>query len=92
MSRSTLIAIVLALAAIVNGALPAMAQDPKRQERTITLSATGSASAVPDFATIMVGVMTEGDTANVALAAARRAALAGAAVAAGAGALTVAGN
>lgn len=69
MSRSTLIAIALALAAIVNGALPAMAQDPKRQERTITLSATGSASAVPDFATIMVGVMTEGDTANVALAA-----------------------
>jgi hypothetical protein len=46
-----------------------MAQDQTKPQRTMTISATGTVTAAPDHATIMVGVMTQGASAADALAA-----------------------
>ena len=51
--------------AIVNS--PLMAQDAKPMDRTVTVSATGTASAVPDEANIQTGVSSEAKTAREAL-------------------------
>ena len=48
--------------------LPAAAED-NRMERTITVSATGTATAIPDRARIATGVVTEAATAREALSA-----------------------
>lgn len=47
----------------------AMAAEPgKQQERTVSVSATGSVGAEPDLATISTGVVAEAETAHEALA------------------------
>lgn len=62
-TRSTLF---LGLIAAVFVSLPAAAED-KRMDRTITVSATGQSSAVPDAARIQSGVTAEAATAREAL-------------------------
>lgn len=66
-SRS-LIPALLALAAAAVTTYPAAAEDP-RMERTITVSATGTATAIPDSARIQTGVVAEAATAREALSA-----------------------
>jgi uncharacterized protein len=46
---------------------PGMAADDDKAQRFVSVSASGSVSAVPDIATISAGVLTEGDTARDAL-------------------------
>jgi uncharacterized protein len=59
----------LALAAVLSAGGMAAAAEPERgQERTVSVSATGSVAAEPDHATISVGVVSEADTAREALA------------------------
>ena len=64
----TALPILLALAAVALTALPADAED-HRMDRTITVSATGTATAVPDSARIQTGVVAEAATAREALSA-----------------------
>lgn len=59
-------ALLLTLAAFVLAAAPAAAEDT-RMDRTITVSATGQATAVPDEARIQTGVVAEAATAREAL-------------------------
>jgi len=59
----------VALAAAVSAAGVATAAEPERaQERTVSVSATGSVVTEPDHATISIGVVSEADTAREALA------------------------
>jgi uncharacterized protein len=58
-------ALLVAAALVMAG--PGMAADDKTAERFVSVSASGSVSAVPDLATISAGVLTEGDTARDAL-------------------------
>jgi uncharacterized protein YggE len=62
-----LAASALLVAAALVMARPGMAADDKTAERFVSVSASGSVSAVPDLATISAGVLTEGDTARDAL-------------------------
>jgi uncharacterized protein YggE len=66
--RRTLLPTLLALAAALLTPLPAAAEDA-RMDRTITVSATGTATAVPDAARIQTGVIAEAATAREALSA-----------------------
>lgn len=59
---------LLALVAVAFSTLPVAAEAP-RMERTITVSATGTATAVPDSARIQTGVVSEATTAREALTA-----------------------
>lgn len=66
--------LAIALAALMGGAItPAIAQStsppdaPRMTERTVSVSAQGRASAVPDRASISTGVQTEADTAREAM-------------------------
>jgi uncharacterized protein len=56
---------LLATLLVVGG--PVMAAEPDRQDRTVSVSATGSVAAEPDLATISTGVVSEADTAREAL-------------------------
>jgi uncharacterized protein len=59
----------VALAAVWWAGGVAMAAEPgKQQERTVSVSATGSVAAEPDLATISTGVLAEAETAHEALA------------------------
>jgi hypothetical protein len=69
MNRLTSLALLLTIATALLGATPAIAEEQSRPQRVITLSATGTVTAAPDYATIMVGVMTQGKTAADALSA-----------------------
>ncbi len=64
----TLHLLLLALLCWAIVSLPATAED-NRMERTITVSATGSATAIPDRARIATGVVSEAATAREALSA-----------------------
>lgn len=59
---------LLALVAFALTTVSAAAEDP-RMDRTITVSATGTATAVPDSARIQTGVVSEAATAREALSA-----------------------
>src|SRR4029450_7729992 len=65
--RQALAIAALLVAAALGMAGPGMAADDKTAERFVSVSASGSVSAVPDLATISAGVLTEGDTARDAL-------------------------
>lgn len=65
---ATTLPALLALAAMTQFTAPARAQEA-RMERTVTVSATGSATAVPDTARIATGVVSEAATARDALSA-----------------------
>jgi uncharacterized protein YggE len=58
--------LALGILALATHAVPAVAED-KTMDRTITVSATGSATAVPDAARIQTGVVFEAATAREAL-------------------------
>jgi uncharacterized protein len=61
---------LLAAAAILAATItPSFAEDAMKALRTISISGHGEVSAVPDMASISVGVMTQADTAADALAA-----------------------
>lgn len=65
-----LLSLALVLAPSALPLTPALAQEPaKMTERTVSVSATGSASAEPDRAAISTGVMTEAATAREAMSA-----------------------
>lgn len=60
--------LICAVMALVLTTFSAAAEDP-RMDRTITVSATGTATAVPDSARIQTGVVSEAATAREALSA-----------------------
>jgi uncharacterized protein YggE len=66
--RRTFPTILLAVSAIACSTMPAATEDA-RMDRTITVSATGTATAVPDSARIQTGVVAEAATAREALSA-----------------------
>lgn len=66
--RRTLNVTLLALTAMAVSTFSAAAED-HRMDRTITVSATGTATAVPDSARIQTGVVSEAATARAALSA-----------------------
>jgi uncharacterized protein len=68
LTSRTLNATILALVALAFPTLSAAAED-LRMDRTITVSATGTAAAVPDSARIQNGVVAEAATARDALSA-----------------------
>lgn len=57
----------LLLAALAFIVEPVMANDDRKDERSISVSASGSVPAVPDIAYISAGVVSEADTARTAL-------------------------
>lgn len=61
-----LLAALVALAAI-SEARQGMAADGDRQERFVSVSASGAVSAEPDIAYVQTGLVTEGDTAKDAI-------------------------
>jgi uncharacterized protein YggE len=65
-TQALAVAVLLATAAIMM-ARPGMAADSDKAERFVSVSATGSVSAVPDTAYITAGVLTEADAARDAL-------------------------
>ena len=66
--RSMTAVLLLTLAALAGPSVEAAAED-NRMERTVTVSASGTATAVPDTARISTGVVAEAATAREALTA-----------------------
>ena len=60
-------ALIAGLAVAAPTVTPAFAQETKMTQRTITISASGSVTAVPDRVFIALGVMSEAKTARAAL-------------------------
>lgn len=67
MLRAGALALLVALTAILS--LPARADDEKGEEALISMTGTGTVSAVPDMAIVTGGTVTEGKTAREALSA-----------------------
>lgn len=66
--RCNIAAVLISLAALAGPSVQAVAEE-SRMERTVTVSATGTAIAVPDTARIATGVLSEAATAREALTA-----------------------